>query len=157
MLSGSTDLAVRIRIGSKNKRFNNLLFGIPAGSCLMDVSGKVRVRAQEIEQGLTSPLSQVLCSATTAICSSRFPSLVARPPIPDLRLLLFVSPLAFRLAAARSRLPAAPGLFGQPGPLSIDYNAYFPSFWASWRNNALLDWSVNTAQSNTSNSKDGAV
>jgi len=61
--------------------------------------------------GLTSPPSSVLCSATTAICPSRWPSLVARPPIPCLSP-SFVSFLQARWHSGT--LAPTPGLLGLP-------------------------------------------
>jgi hypothetical protein len=61
--------------------------------------------------GLTSPPSQVLCSATTATRPSRCPLLVARSPIPCLSL-TFVS---FLQARCRSgTIASTPGLLGLP-------------------------------------------
>jgi hypothetical protein len=61
--------------------------------------------------GFTSPPSAVLCSATTATCPSRFPSLVARPPIPGL-FRLFVSFLQARQGSGT--FASTPGLLGHP-------------------------------------------
>lgn len=61
--------------------------------------------------GLTSPPSPVLCSATTATYPSRFPSLVARPPIPC----SFPPFVSFLQARQRSgTLALTPGLPGHP-------------------------------------------
>jgi hypothetical protein len=61
--------------------------------------------------GFTSPPSSVLCSATTAICPSRCPTLVARSPIPC----LFRRFVSFLQARQRSgTLALTPGLLGHP-------------------------------------------
>jgi hypothetical protein len=61
--------------------------------------------------GLTSPPSQVLCSATTATRPSRCPLLVARSPIPC-SFLTFVSLLQARWRSGT--LASTPGLLGLP-------------------------------------------